>query len=671
MEVSDNLPQIQSDEIRVDQILQNLMGNAIKFTEKGHVAITVRNDAENVHIEISDTGIGISEKDLPHIFEEFRQVDGTTARQYEGTGLGLTIAHKAAGMLGGDLTVESVLGKGSIFTLTLPLKWQDVIPGPEPFVPRPPVEISPTQKTILVVDDEPEVVAMIAHYLSQVGYFPITATSGAQALELAEKHRPFAITLDVLMPDMDGFEVLQYLKENPVTRDIPTIIISMKDDREVGFALGAVGYITKPVNKDRLIAEINKIGGRSPHAIMVVDDNEFERREISQMIHQEGMQAVVAANGLQCMEIIAKSIPDVLVLDLIMPDMDGFEVLERVRNDPATKNLPVIVVTAKELTAEDRKKLTGNATSVLAKSETTSTALLEEIRKILDDIGEPHKYTESRKRKTAKRVLVVEDNQTAMIQIRTVLESEGYLVDTASGGQEAIDYVKDTIPDGIILDLMMPKVDGFAVLNSIRAHETTQKIPVLILTAKDLTKEDLKELKCNNVQQLVQKGDVPREILIQKTRLMLGEPSMIEPLEKAGAPEIQKRKYLKKVRAGGKPTILVIEDNPDNMFTMRAVLHNDYNILEATDGEEGLHMALTERPDLILLNMSLPKMDGFTGVGKVKEDQKTNHIPVIALTARAMKGDREKIIEAGCDDYISKPIEPEDILQKIGKWLEV
>ena len=291
-------------------------------------------------------------------------------------------------MLGGDLLVESVLGKGSSFTLTLPLKQQEIVPGFEPFVPRPPVEISPAQKTILVVDDEPDVVAMIADYLSQVGYFPMTATSGAQALELAEKHRPFAITLDILMPDMDGFEVLQHLKENPVTRDIPTIIISMKDDKEVGFALGAVGYITKPVNKDRLIAEINKIGGSSPHAIMVVDDNEFERREISQIINQEGMQAVAAANGLQCMEIIAKSIPDVLVLDLIMPDMDGFEVLERVRNEPATRHLPVIVVTAKELTAEDRKKLTGNATSVLAKSDTTSTALLQEIKKILDGHGQ-------------------------------------------------------------------------------------------------------------------------------------------------------------------------------------------------------------------------------------------------------------------------------------------
>jgi CheY-like chemotaxis protein len=213
-------------------------------------------------------------------------------------------------------------------------------------------------------------------------------------------------------------------------------------------------------------------------------------------------------------------------------------------------------------------------------------------------------------------------------------------------------------------------VDGFAVLNSIRADESTQKIPVLILTAKDLTKEDLKELKCNNVQQLVQKGDVPRETLIHKTRLMLGELTKITPVKKTRAPEILKEKYLKKAPSEGKPTILVVEDSPDNMLTVRAVLHNDYTILEATDGEKGLHMALTERPDLILLDMSLPKMDGYTVVGKVKEDKKTHHIPVIALTARAMKGEREEIIEAGCDDYISKPIEPEEVLQKIREWLE-
>jgi len=669
LKIADDLPQLESDEKRVHQILQNLIGNAVKFTSAGNVTVTARSDAENVHIEISDTGIGISEKNLPLIFEEFRQVDGTTARQYEGTGLGLSIAYKAVSALGGDLAVESTLGKGSKFSLTLPIRWQRIVPGSESFVPKPTAKKLSSQKTVLVVDDQPEVVTMIADYLSQAGYNTITATYGAQALELAEKYRPFAITLDIIMPDMDGFEVLQRLKESPTTRSIPTIIISIADDRETGFALGAVGYITKPVNKDTLIAEIKKIGGKSPHTIMVVDDNKFEREEMSKIINQEGMRAIVADGGTQCMQIIKKSLPDVLVLDLMMPDMDGFEVLERVRDDLATKDLPVIVVTAKELTVEDRDKLAGNATSVLTKSDTTSRTLLKEITKIIDEIGMSHEDQVSRELKTAKSVLVVEDNPVAMLQVRTVLESEGYRVDTAGGGQEALDYVKDTIPDGIILDLMMPEVDGFSVLNNIRADKTTENIPVLILTAKDLTSEDLKELNGNNIQQLVQKGDVQRDTLLQKTRLMLGEPPLVKPQEKIVPTEIPIRPPPKKVRTEGKPTILVVEDNSDNMLTVKAVLQNRYNILEATDGEIGLNMALTEQLDLVLLDMSLPKMDGFTVVGKIKAENKTRHIPVVAMTARAMKGDREKILEAGCDDYISKPIDPDDVMGKIENWL--
>jgi len=206
---------------------------------------------------------------------------------------------------------------------------------------------------------------------------------------------------------------------------------------------------------------------------------------------------------------------------------------------------------------------------------------------------------------------------------------------------------------------------------AIVAVQTEEKIiPVLILTAKDLMSEDLKKLADNNVQHLVQKGDVPRKILLHKIRLMLGETSWIGSQENAASQEMPSRPPLKIPQAEGKPTILVVEDNPDNMITMKAILHSQYNLIEATDGEQGLNMALAERPDLILLDMSLPKMDGFTVVREIKGDPKGRHIPVIALTAHAMKGSREKAIEAGCDDYISKPVEPEGVLQKIKDWLE-
>jgi len=666
--IPDDLPRIESDENRVHQILQNLIGNAVKFTKQGSVTVSARSNVEEIQIEVSDTGIGISRKDQPHIFEEFRQVDGTSARSYEGTGLGLAIAYRAARMLGGGISMESTLGKGSTFTLTLPVRWQGTALLSEPAMFRPSGKIEQMKKTILVVDDDTDARAMISDYLSQEGYNTITAASGKEAIGLAETHHPFVITLDILMPDMDGWEVLQHLKQNSDTKKIPVIIVSISDDKSTGIALGAVGYISKPVNRDLLIVEINRIGGPSVYTVVVADDNEIELREMAHTIEQEGMQAISAENGSICIDILKETVPDVLVLDLIMPEMDGFEVLDKVRSAPETRDLPVIVVTAKDLTVEEKQKLSGNVSSILAKSDTTSTVLLEEIKKTLVGLEKVKKDAGIGKRKALDRLLLVEDNEAAVIQVKAVLEDEGYIVDVARGGREALDYMSRIIPGGIILDLMMPDIDGFQVLAKMRGTEATARVPVLILTARDLTPEDFGKLSANNVRQLVQKGDVDRQSLLFKIRLMLGESSRPE----TGGMKLETgnlKPETRKLDTGHRATILVVEDNPDNMITIKAVFGNRYNILEAMDGETGLHMALTLQPDLILLDMSLPKMDGFTVAGRVKQDKKAGHIPIIALTASAMKGDREKVMDAGCDDYISKPVDPEKVLAKIEKWV--
>ncbi|MCK5784446.1 MAG: response regulator [Desulfobacterales bacterium] len=709
-QIPDDLPQIESDEHRLHQILQNLISNAVKFTEQGSVTVSAHSDAEKIHITVSDTGIGISKNDLPHIFEEFRQVDGSSARHYEGTGLGLTIAHRAAAMLGGGLSVESTLGTGSRFTLTLPLRWQGSAPVFEPLIMKPSVEIELSQKTVLIVDDEPDTLTMISSYLSEEGYNIITAASGKEAIRLAQIHRPFAITLDIIMPEMDGWEVLQHLKQNPVTKDIPVIVVSFSDNKSTGIALGAVGYISKPVNRNRLTAEIKRIGGPSAYSILVAEDNEIERKDITRTIEQEGMQAIAAENGRVCIDMIKETVPDVLVLDLIMPEMDGFEVLEKVRSVPETRNLPVIVVTAKDLTVEEKQKLDGNVSSILAKSDTTAVSLLEEIKKMIAGIKRHKRGAKAKGREVSDRILLVEDNEAAVIQVKGVLEDEGYIVDVARGGQEALDYMSHTIPGAIVLDLMMPGIDGFQVLEKMRSTQATAKIPVLILTARDLTPEDLGKLSANNISQLVQKGDIDRQELLFKIRSMFGEPSVLgtgdgvlgtgnrglgtgnlglgtgDGGSKTGnlgletgnwkseteKPEIGKREPLTVKPTRGtndKPsTILVVEDNPDNMITVRAILRNQYTIIEAMDGEKGLHLALAETPDLILLDMSLPGMDGFSVAARLKQDKKTSHIPIIALTALAMKGDREKILEAGCDDYLPKPVDPEGLVKKIGEW---
>ncbi len=672
-QIANNFPEIESDELRVHKILQNIIGNAVKFTEQGSINIKAFREKEAVVIQVMDTGIGISKEDVPHIFEEFRQVDGSSSRRFEGTGLGLSIANKTAKMLGGTISVQSTLGQGSKFIITLPIEWQGIAPTYEP-LSFPLATPQSKKKTILIVDDNPQVVTMISNYLSEEGYHTVIATSGQKALELAEVHHPFAITLDVIMPEMDGWETLQNLKKNKKTANIPVIVISVADDQETGFALGAVGYLTKPVHKEILISEIRTIDGAHPYSIMVVDDNKIDRLEMTRILEEEKMKVISVESGRKCLELLKQSIPDVLVLDLMMPEMDGFMVLDRLRNDPSTKNLPVIVVTAKDLTTEEKNKLETHASSILGKSNLDTKSLLQEIEKQLTTIEKVSKSLRSLETKESHHLLLVEDNEIAITQVKRTLEGVGYSVEAVRGGQEAIDYIEHTVPDGIILDLMMPEVDGFAVLEKIRSMEATAGIPVLILTAKDLTKEDLAKLSSNHIQQLIQKGDVDRDGLLHKVQHMLAPiaenfPESPLPEKETSHPVPNSQDAIATRASREKPIILVIEDTPDNMVLIRAILKDKYEILEAVDGLEGLEKTISELPDLVLLDMALPKMDGFTVVQKIREHKQTQMIPVIAVTARAMKGDREKTIEAGCNDYIAKPIDVDEIVDKIEKWM--
>ncbi len=679
-EISENLPKIQSDEKRVHQILLNLIGNAVKFTEKGEVTVTADISNDKIALKVSDTGIGIAGKDLASIFEEFQQVDGSTSRRHEGTGLGLAIAFKASKKLGGDLSVASKPGQGATFTLTLPVKWQGESEQVEPLNSISQPEVTEDLKTVLVVDDDPKTLDLISGYISREGYNTLTATSGPKALSLAKAHRPFAITLDLIMPEMDGFETLQHLKNDPETSNIPVIIVSVSSDGETGLTLGAVGYVAKPVIRNELIKEIEKACSK-PVSIMMADDSELDRKTVREMLTPENMQVIEAENGRVCIEKIREAVPDILILDMMMPEMGGFDVLEVLRNDALTASLPVIIVTAKDLSLEEKNRLNQYAVSVFYKSSLTSQSLLKEIGNNLKDIESRTPPDNIPLNRPGKRILVVEDNKVSIIQIKMILEQQGYTVDTATGGKQAQDFVTHTIPDAIILDLMMPDVDGFAVLERIRSTKETAQIPVLILTAKDLTPDDYKKLSTNNVQQLIQKGDVEREELIFKVSLMLGEnPAGENPAgEKttiSNPAPLKTRITVKKTENHrytvpvGLPRVLVIEDNPDNMITIKAVLKDKYTVIEAIDGETGLKAALEHLPDLVLLDISLPGMDGYEVIKEIKANEQINQIPVIALTAHAMKGDRDKIISAGCDDYLSKPIDPEKILETLERRLK-
>ncbi|MDP6633270.1 MAG: response regulator [Phycisphaerae bacterium] len=414
--IADDLPTMYTDEDKLRQILLNLLSNAVKFTDTGEISVGVGLDGDCVFFFVTDSGVGISVENQKHIFDEFRQVDGSTTRQHGGTGLGLTICHRLARVLGGDIEVSSEPGEGSTFTLKLPVRI------PTPFVdPR------------------------------------------AAAREL----------------------------------------------------------LTQPMAQRSSVKP-----GQTP------------------------------------------------------------------------------------------------------------------------------------------RVLVVEDNEVAALQIRTALGESGYDITVAGDGAEALDLIAESIPDGIVLDLMMPNIDGFAVLEEIRSTPETAMLPVLILTAKELTSEDRARLTQNNIQQLIQKGSIDRDELVAEVDRLLGGRTPLQEPEESTGPEPVDLPDL-----SGKK-ILIVEDNPDNLLVITALLsETGAEVAAAADGQAGLDQARQAKPDLILMDIQLPGLSGMDVVGRIKDDDELKNIPVVALTARVMKGDREQILAAGCDDYVSKPISPVSLERILRKWL--
>ncbi len=653
-----NLPMIETDEERLQQVLTNIIGNAVKFTEKGNVTIYAESDNENINLKVKDSGIGIPKSDIPHIFDKFRQVDGSSSRNYEGTGLGLSIVFELVNIIGGKINVESEIGKGSVFTVSVPIKWKGEMISKitENFHPA---EIISERKTILVVDDDLDAVNEIRSFLEEIGYNTIGTTMATDVIRLAEKYRPFAITLDVIMPDLDGWEVLQRLKKNKLTQDIDVIMVSVSSDKETGLALGAVGHITKPVDKEILIKEIKRLHN-NPYKIMIVDDNEIDLQFTGNILSKEGLKVIKAQGGKQCIELISTEKPDIIILDLMMPDTDGFQVLNHLRNNPDTKETPVIIATAKDLTSDDKLNLSGKVSSILHKNNTATHEVLKEIERTILKLEQQYSSGDIKN----KNILIVEDNEEAIIQIKIVLENAGYIVDTALGGEQAIQHIKNKKTDGIILDLMMPEVDGYQVLEYMQSEKSTAEIPVLILSAKDLPNDDLQKLKYKNVQQLVQKGAIDVKNLLHKIQTMIFKTNT------PNLSDLNKNKTRKKAATENhKNKLLIIEDNPDNMITIKAILNDNYIISEAYDGIEGLNKSITEMPDIILLDLALPKMNGFEVLEEIRKNPQTENIIVFAVTAKAMKHDFAAIEKAGFDGYITKPIDANTLLTKIKEML--
>jgi len=388
LEYGDELGIMHSDLTKVRQCLFNLLSNACKFTEKGTITLSadrIEADADSmIRFRVADTGIGVPPENLEKLFQEFTQADASTTRKYGGTGLGLTITRKFCEMMGGTIRVTSKIGEGTTFVIDLPLKCKSETKTGEEDLPssgQPSASKDLGENHVLVIDDDEAARDLLRRTLEGKGYSVQLASEGREGIELARQVRPSLITLDVMMPGMDGWAVLQELRADSELQDVPVVMISLAENRQLGYSLGAVEYLSKPVDRQALLKLVGQYVDLSESPLaLVVDDDAAARSTITRALHDAGWEVVEAVNGAKALKELDLARPDVILLDLIMPVMDGFEFLVELQKNSEHRSIPVIVVTAKDLTQEERARLKGAAALVLEKAALDLDELMEQIQ---------------------------------------------------------------------------------------------------------------------------------------------------------------------------------------------------------------------------------------------------------------------------------------------------
>jgi signal transduction histidine kinase/DNA-binding response OmpR family regulator len=370
---------MHADQMRLRQALLNLLSNANKFTDHGTITINASQRLEDsrdwVTIAVTDTGIGMTAEQMAKLFQEFSQADASTTRKYGGTGLGLAISKRFCQMMGGDITVASAPSKGSTFTIRLRRTVQTgekaISPGPVKQASQSVTQAVEKTQTplILVVDDDATVRQLVERHLERSNFAVVTAAGGKEGLRLVRELRPAAVTLDIMMPDLDGWTVLAAIKGDPALASTPVVLMSIADQQKRGYALGAADYLVKPVDRAKLVETLSGICGSSAGRVLLVEDDELVRRSVRQALEPTGWEVIEAENGEVAVETLEAARPDVIILDLMMPKMDGFEFLDEVRGRSDWQDLPVVVITAKDLTQTDRDRLNGGVERIIQKSD--------------------------------------------------------------------------------------------------------------------------------------------------------------------------------------------------------------------------------------------------------------------------------------------------------------
>ncbi len=524
---------IETDAQRLGQILKNLLSNAIKFTEKGEVSLRVFSSGDGlVSFAVRDTGIGIPADQQATIFEAFRQADGSTHRRFGGTGLGLSISRDLARLLGGDISVRSGTARGSVFTLTLPLvqpsgasaegsvsgtssaevlratdrQAAGAMPS-KPVLARPAFEddrdrLSPDSRCILIVEDDARFASVLCDLAHEMSFQCVIVHSANDALTAASMYHPSAILLDINLPDYSGLGVLDQLKRNADTRHIPVHVISVADHTHQALERGAVGYAMKPVHREQLVEAFKKLEAKLAQGmrhVLVVEDDERQRESIRQLLGSEDVQIVGVGTAGEALAQLKTATFDCVVLDLKLPDLSGYELLEKMAEHDEVSFPPVIVYTGRSLTRDEEQRLNRFSRSIIIKDARSPERLLDEVTLFLHQVESTLPIERQRMLKAARdrdaalegrRILVVEDDARNIFALSSVLEPKGAKIEIARNGKEAIDVLaRNTAPPGrgidlVLMDIMMPEMDGLTAMREIRKRSEWRKLPIVALTAK-------------------------------------------------------------------------------------------------------------------------------------------------------------------------------------------
>jgi signal transduction histidine kinase/DNA-binding response OmpR family regulator/CHASE3 domain sensor protein len=543
---------LETDPQRLGQILRNLISNALKFTESGGVSVRViRGAGDTARFEVRDTGIGISEHQQEIIFDAFRQADGSTHRKYGGTGLGLTISRDLARLLGGDISVVSAPGQGSTFLLTLPLSYNPtatarVNPTPAAPVisPRPVTDTAPKapllrveddsdrlkadSRLILIVEDDPPFATILRDLAHELGFQCIITHTANDALAAVATYRPKAILLDMNLPDYSGLGVLDQLKRSPQMRHIPVHVVSVADYSQEALAMGAIGYAMKPVKREQLIEALQRLEAKFSQGmrrVLVVEDDERQRESICQLLQNEDVNIIAVRNAADGLAQLQEATFDCMVMDLNLPDFSGYELLKRMAEAEEVAFPPVIVYTGRSLTRDEEQGLRRFSKSIIIKDARSPERLLDEVTLFLHQVEAKLPAERQRMLQAARDrdsalegrcILVVEDDVRNIFALSSLLEPKGASIEIARNGREAIDsIIRSTAPGGkpldlVLMDIMMPEMDGLTAMREIRKRPEWKKLPIIALTAKAMKDDQEKCLSAGASDYIAKPLDVEK-----------------------------------------------------------------------------------------------------------------------------------------------------------------